>query len=328
MVSRWKQYSARCHSQLATNSPSNMKGNGAAHPNGIETVNLSNGSLFKDADMTLKSSKQVGFNIKRQDEVRVDSKNSNGSNVPEQECVSVEREFSVNLNKIDPFNAQLPACNIFSKNEMSVFLKSKQVSPSTFDHYKQKSGRMLISPVRTHENISSEPVSSQKTYTFSGKNSLPSAYGSGVEKTCTSSTLGVNGLSEMESSTDSSKGAARENNPPTVKKSIQGNVKLKSLSIADDSDFVEENMCASATGVVRVQSRRKAEMFLVRTDGFSCTREKVTESSLAFTHPSTQQQMLMWKSPPRTVLLLKKLGQELMEEAKEVIFSKTLLCEI
>jgi NAD+ kinase len=26
----------------------------------------------------------------------------------------------------------------------------------------------------------------------------------------------------------------------------------------------------------------------------------------------------MWKSPPKTVLLLKKLGDELMEEAKEV----------
>jgi NAD+ kinase len=84
------------------------------------------------------------------------------------------------------------------------------------------------------------------------------------------------------------------------------------------SDSVDGSICASSTGVVRVQSRRKAEMFLVRTDGFSCTREKVTESSLAFTHPSTQQQMLMWKSPPKTVLLLKKLGDELMEEAKEV----------
>ncbi|MCH95436.1 NAD kinase 2 chloroplastic-like, partial [Trifolium medium] len=77
-------------------------------------------------------------------------------------------------------------------------------------------------------------------------------------------------------------------------------------------------MCASSTGVVRVQSRKKAEMFLVRTDGFSCTREKVTESSLAFTHPSTQQQMLMWKSTPKNVLLLKKLGDELLEEAKMV----------
>ncbi|KAM3753331.1 hypothetical protein ACB098_03G086000 [Castanea mollissima] len=90
------------------------------------------------------------------------------------------------------------------------------------------------------------------------------------------------------------------------------------VSASDDLATIGGDMCASATGVVRVQSRRKAEMFLVRTDGFSCTREKVTESSLAFTHPSTQQQMLMWKSTPKTVLLLKKLGQELMEQAKEV----------
>ncbi|KAK6114928.1 hypothetical protein DH2020_007197 [Rehmannia glutinosa] len=95
---------------------------------------------------------------------------------------------------------------------------------------------------------------------------------------------------------------------------------IESYLSSDDEnlEILEGNMCASATGVVRVQSRKKAEMFLVRTDGFSCSREKVTESSLAFTHPSTQQQMLLWKSTPKTVLLLKKLGQELMEEAKEV----------
>ncbi|KAF1871845.1 hypothetical protein Lal_00020640 [Lupinus albus] len=86
----------------------------------------------------------------------------------------------------------------------------------------------------------------------------------------------------------------------------------------EDLGTTEGNMCSSSVGVVRVQSRRKAEMFLVRTDGFSCAREKVDESSLAFTHPSTQQQMLMWKSTPKNVLLLKKLGEQLMEEAKEV----------
>ncbi|KAH6800151.1 NAD kinase 2 [Perilla frutescens var. hirtella] len=48
------------------------------------------------------------------------------------------------------------------------------------------------------------------------------------------------------------------------------------LSSDDENmEMIEQNMCASATGVVRVQSRRKAEMFLVRTYGFSCTREKV-----------------------------------------------------
>ncbi|KAJ7514781.1 hypothetical protein O6H91_23G058800 [Diphasiastrum complanatum] len=80
----------------------------------------------------------------------------------------------------------------------------------------------------------------------------------------------------------------------------------------------EGDMCASKTGVVRLQSRKKAEMYLVRTDGVSCTREKVEDSTLAFTHPSTQQQMLMWKTLPRTVLLLKKLGDELMDEAEQV----------
>ncbi|XP_002981035.2 probable NAD kinase 2, chloroplastic isoform X2 [Selaginella moellendorffii] len=86
----------------------------------------------------------------------------------------------------------------------------------------------------------------------------------------------------------------------------------------DDNGAVQGDMCASKTGVVRLQSRKKAEMYLVRTDGYSCTRERVTESTLAFTHPSTQQQMLMWKTAPKTVLLLKKLGEELMEEAKQV----------
>ncbi|RDY00222.1 NAD kinase 2, chloroplastic [Mucuna pruriens] len=108
------------------------------------------------------------------------------------------------------------------------------------------------------------------------------------------------------------------------------NVNTNSQRIGDDMDkaglalcdedlaLIEGDMCASSTGVVRVQSRKKAEMFLVRTDGFSCARERVSESSLAFTHPSTQQQMLMWKSTPKTVLLLKKPGEHLMEEAREV----------
>jgi NAD+ kinase len=115
---------------------------------------------------------------------------------------------------------------------------------------------------------------------------------------------------------------------PSVGRISKGNGQVGSLKTAEKNgapyldrnlpNLVDGDMCASATGIVRLQSRRKTEMFLVRTDGFACTREKVTESSLAFTHPSTQQQMLMWKSPPNTVLLLKKLGDELMEEAKEL----------
>ncbi|KAG6549303.1 hypothetical protein Mapa_009289 [Marchantia paleacea] len=90
------------------------------------------------------------------------------------------------------------------------------------------------------------------------------------------------------------------------------------LEEGEEPVVVEGDMCASTTGVVRLQSRKKAEMFLVRTDGYSCTRERVKESTLAFTHPSTQQQMLMWKTPPRTCLILKKLGDELLPAFQQV----------
>ena len=60
--------------------------------------------------------------------------------------------------------------------------------------------------------------------------------------------------------------------------------------------------------------RHKAELYLVRTDGFTCTRETVTDSTLRFSHPSTQQQMLMWKTRPAAVLVLKKLGDEVFPQ--------------
>ncbi|GBG78659.1 hypothetical protein CBR_g27885 [Chara braunii] len=112
--------------------------------------------------------------------------------------------------------------------------------------------------------------------------------------------------------------AERERDTSTTEKEI-GKVMTNDdeQTVVEEVVMIEGDMCSSTTGVVRLQSRKKAEMYLVRTDGFSCTRERVRESTLAFTHPSTQQQMLMWKTPPQTVLLLKKLGDELMEEAME-----------
>ncbi|KAL2631814.1 hypothetical protein R1flu_016500 [Riccia fluitans] len=93
---------------------------------------------------------------------------------------------------------------------------------------------------------------------------------------------------------------------------------VKNNNDGDEPVMVDGDMCASTTGVVRLQSRKKAEMFLVRTDGYSCTRERVRESTLAFTHPSTQQQMLMWKTPPRTCLVLKRLGDDLLPDLQRV----------
>ncbi|BDA47453.1 NAD kinase 2, chloroplastic [Coccomyxa sp. Obi] len=56
---------------------------------------------------------------------------------------------------------------------------------------------------------------------------------------------------------------------------------------------------------------KKAEIYIVRTDGMSCSRETVRASGcLSFAHPSTQQQLLVWRERPKCVLVLKKLGDE------------------
>eukprot|EP00262_Sarcandra_glabra_P007540 TRINITY_DN20411_c0_g1_i1.p1 TRINITY_DN20411_c0_g1~~TRINITY_DN20411_c0_g1_i1.p1 ORF type:complete len:1049 (+),score=211.20 TRINITY_DN20411_c0_g1_i1:83-3229(+) len=253
--------------------------------------------------------------------------------------------YSGNVSReINLLKAQFPTCDVFSKREMSKFFRSRKISPLTFFDFQRKrfgtlpvSGEMSTMTVRNSATYGDIQISGlvqlrDTNGTFSGKDLISKPNGSFVSNgKCVSD----DGPVSLGSSVN---GFERERDTGTKEKissSVSGNLKEKILSSAmgtekqnnvKDSassvdnalEIVEGNMCASTTGVVRVQSRRKAEMYLVRTDGFSCTREKVTESSLAFTHPSTQQQMLMWKSQPKTVLLLKKLGPELMEEAKEV----------
>lgn len=178
----------------------------------------------------------------------------------------------------NPIESQLPPPNVFSRKEMSAFFKNKTLSPRTYFTFERK---RLEKQTRSGKKQTCE---SKLALNGNGNGNLSNYNGGGA------------GLKEFN---DADRHVTSENGSN------------------EDMEMIEGNMCASTTGVVRVQSRKKAEMFLVRTDGFSCTREKVTESSLAFTHPSTQQQMLMWKSSPKTVLLLKKLGQELMEQAKQ-----------
>lgn len=65
---------------------------------------------------------------------------------------------------------------------------------------------------------------------------------------------------------------------------------------------------------------QKSDLYILRSDGFSCQRETVTsEGSLEFEHPSSQQHLLVWKSRPKCVMVLKKLGHELEEEYAEVV---------
>ncbi|KAH9691340.1 NAD kinase 2 [Citrus sinensis] len=347
MVSRWRQYMARCASQISG-----------------QTI-TSNDVLLKDSNRTRKVKASAGKSLleekyetvkENQDEIQtkngvfgfglsVDMDKKNQSNGAYKGLNSVEgvesaKEVDTAVGSLgttfsketDPFKAQVPPSNFVSKKEMSRFFRSKTTSPPRYFNYQSK--RMDVLP---SEIVSSGPVSGvaetrYSQWSLSGNNLSPNHQNlpAGSEKSSdnngyVSAGFSTNGfdrgdrssMTEANLLTSVTKNLDEQVISSSVRDVRRSNGK-PSNSGDDDLGPIEGNMCASSTGVVRVQSRKKAEMFLVRTDGFSCNREKVTESSLAFTHPSTQQQMLMWKTTPRTVLVLKKPGPALMEEAKEV----------
>ncbi|KAI5083102.1 hypothetical protein GOP47_0002845 [Adiantum capillus-veneris] len=229
-----------------------------------------------------------------------------------------------------PFEAQRPVANYLSKQEISKFLKRRLVSPGTFQ-WKGSAKAARVGSI--HQDETDRSLSSTgelaRRWRLNGA-AIPRAEKLERKSGETNGSAQSVYVREDSVSIKQVENLAAVNEEPELKASFvtpqerpNEGVLLKhsdfddSLDDDDDAPIVGD-MCASTTGVVRLQSRRKAEMYLVRTDGFSCTREKVKESTLAFTHPSTQQQMLMWKTAPKTVLLLKKLGSELMEEAQQV----------
>ncbi|XP_057795693.1 NAD kinase 2, chloroplastic-like [Salvia miltiorrhiza] len=352
LISRWRQYINRITStnrrvitsdlgaqdtREIEDSDISMKSKG-----GISSHNV-NGSVPHKSDKSYASA--VAFNdfetpsTQTQSQSTMESNNSLTTDTPA--GISVNGlESTVDLYKdVKPMESQIPPLDIFSRKEMSNFLRNKKISPGTYFSHEQRrlemqsalqykyNGTALsyssssLNQVQTMNEpaasmkLTSEP---QSTVISNGSYQNPTI----LSRTMTFPDKANNGASYSKSKENGSVKTSNDlsKNPISVMVSVQNGSDVESYLSSDDEnlDMIEQNMCASATGVVRVQSRKKAEMFLVRTDGFSCTREKVTESSLAFSHPSTQQQMLLWKSTPKTVLLLKKLGQELMEEAKEV----------
>nr|KJB59309.1 hypothetical protein B456_009G248800 [Gossypium raimondii] len=361
MVSRWQQYMTRFASvsnQSASPSdalPLDANGSGTLRPSSSKEEKFKlqeTNKLLQESSILICSSNgehlKGAFSDSEKEDHRIGEANIDP--VPSQvmtsgEAVDNENGAKINIyENANPLQAQFPPCNVFSRKEMSKFLRSKKISPPM--HFNPQLKRLEIQPVSGEISIggtwgsevvpantksglveteSSNGVFSAKNQAQENKN-LAAANEKRMNGTSyASSSLNVNGFVEGErySMTEtkvatldgSSDGHVTSNSFSKIQKS---NGNASSYSSDDELVSIQGNMCASATGVVRVQSRKKAEMFLVRTDGFSCAREKVTESSLAFTHPSTQQQMLMWKSTPKTVLLLKKLGPELMKEAKEV----------
>ncbi|XP_025827224.1 probable NAD kinase 2, chloroplastic isoform X2 [Panicum hallii] len=341
MVSRWKQYVSRSE-RLAVQNRS-LNGNGKFLTNdkteqhtgspSSSTNGTKNGTpVESDRTMDNRESCEIDIDTARHS-LEVTNALPNDQSTEQSEMPSTRSELLSNFTlESNPLKAQFPTCDVFSRKEMTNFFRSKKVYPKSTLNSRRRSSSSLVS--RRKQNLSAdhnraidykaaEFTVSKSSNGMSFDNDYILSVASGI----------ANGKPANNGASTLVEEKEREVSVVTVDtgasaSSSNGNAQVASQKSAEKngapylernkSDPVDGNMCASATGVVRLQSRRKAEMFLVRTDGFSCTREKVTESSLAFTHPSTQQQMLMWKSPPKTVLLLKKLGDELMEEAKEV----------
>ncbi|KAL8059599.1 hypothetical protein ABFS82_03G095400 [Erythranthe guttata] len=325
MISRWREYTYRTTSakRRASTTDLRVKDNREVE-NSDFSVNLE-----KD-----KSSDTVNGSFSNQDPQAI--KNQSLSTKGGEISIATTEGTSVNggvesvidfYDDVKPMESQLPPADVFSRKEMSRFFRSKSVSPGTYFSYEKKrldmisallyknNGTVLKKDVGSNLSLNEEKI-------MNGSPSEPQSMvipnGSYPDTTVLASPTTTR-VDKSNSGADNEENGSVINTSNDLNKNA-ASIGVESYLSSDDEnmDVLESNMCASATGVVRVQSRKKAEMFLVRTDGFSCTREKVTESSLAFTHPSTQQQMLLWKSTPKTVLLLKKLGLELMEEAKQV----------
>ncbi|XWS15171.1 hypothetical protein CRYUN_Cryun35bG0071400 [Craigia yunnanensis] len=363
MVSRWRQYMTRFSSQFVSDqsaSPSDTlshdaNGSGELHASSSteeklklqETNELLQETLNVIHSLSGAHHKEVFSDNDKEDHKIFGANNYLVSSQVMTSGEAVENAEGAMINiyeNTNPLKAQIPPCNVFSRKEMSRFLRSKKISPpmystrqlkrlETLPVSRETSIRTTLRSDVVHANTESrlaEIGSSNGLFCAKNQSQEHKSTASGFGKhmngaSYASSSPNVNGFREgeryfmTETKITNLDGNFNEHITSTsFSKSQKSNGKTFSYSSDDELGSIEGDMCASATGVVRVQSRKKAEMFLVRTDGFSCTREKVTESSLAFTHPSTQQQMLMWKSSPKTVLLLKKLGPELMEEAKEV----------
>jgi len=341
MVSRWRQYMTRSTSQFVSNQAVISNDKLSDYTSGSEKMQdsmIAEGSFQEKETNLLQEGGTHGStgsfdlcNSLKKNNEKTQSNGGTSQLTPDSRASSQaagatgEESFPSLSSKSSPLEAQVPPFDIFSKKEMSKFWGSRKISKPSYFSYQDK--RLECLPdARSSEpkivGLAKSSNGSARTHNMVGSNwKLVNVNNSSSVRTT------INGYSEggMNYRADA-------NISTTVNKDID-NVNTNSQRTGDDKDkarvalrdedlgLIEGDMCASSTGVVRVQSRKKAEMFLVRTDGFSCARERVTESSLAFTHPSTQQQMLLWKSTPKTVLLLKKPGKHLMEEAREVVFS-------
>ncbi|GFY96552.1 NAD kinase 2 [Actinidia rufa] len=345
MVSRWRQYMARYASQLvsnhATTQRDKMEELSTSNLEEDAFIGDGNGLLPKQLGMTRDNTGKVLNHMSLgTDNKDVSCNEAYSGFVSHQDTMSVQsvnhgelRSLSDFTSKINPLKSQLPPCNVFSRKEMSRFFKNNKMSTSCLLQlpseeieacYPQRenfNGTFLGSEIigtspelQLMETGSKNGSTSSKTLALKSHSPPVSKETYLSDNGHSSSDPNLNGFGKGERYPVSA-----VTDPLNVSNGLYKNV----ISITDDQKhnseaftvpgddglgMIEGDMCASATGVIRIQSRRKVEMFLVRTDGFSCSREKVTESSLAFTHPSTQQQMLICEIYAEDCTVVEEIG--------------------
>ncbi|XP_019417312.1 PREDICTED: NAD kinase 2, chloroplastic-like isoform X2 [Lupinus angustifolius] len=333
MVSRWRQQIARSASQFLYNqavSSNYMLSDYTNRPGKLLDTSVTDEGSSLEKDINLLQESLGTTNSSVGSFQRSTTPNKESETIQRNEALSGispddrtssqataangEGSFSSFSSKTSPFVAQVPPCDIFSKKVMSRYLR--HLPDSWNMHTGRLQGGTIISNGANHlPEVVGPENSNGPAHVDYPSGELQSKVGSNWKPVNRNTSSFVRETVNVSTSVNNGINNVRTNS----QRGVRDDEDKSRLAIRDgDLGTTEGDMYSSSVGFVRVQSRKKAEMFLVRTDGFSCAREKVDESSLAFTHPSTQQQMLMWKSTPKNVLLLKKLGGQLMEEAKEV----------
>ncbi|KAL5145524.1 NAD kinase 2, chloroplastic [Glycine soja] len=303
MVSRWRQYMTRPASKFFSNQAVISNDMSSYYTNGSgklqDSMIAEGSSLQKDTNLLQEGLGATHGSAGTFDSCSSSKKNnektkSNGAlseltpdGIASSQATAAtgEGSFPSFSSETSPLEAQVPPFDIFSKKEMSKFLGSRKISkPSHFSYHGKRLEGLpdsrnlepkIVDPAKSSNGSAHVDCPSGESQNTVGSNwKLVNLNNSSSVRTT------VNGFSEGEMyyRSDANFSTTVNNdidNVNTNSQRIGVNNDKAGLALCDeDLGLIEGDMCASSTGVVRVQSRKKAEMFLVRTDGFSCARER------------------------------------------------------
>ncbi|EMS60307.1 putative NAD kinase 2, chloroplastic [Triticum urartu] len=282
MVSRWKQYATRAE-RLATKKHSPIV-NGKALKNdptngpGSSSNGSENGAVVK-SDRTVDAGEAHDIDIEiTSNNLEVTNSLPNGQSTEQDEMHDSRTELLSDFKlETSPLKAQFPTCNVFSRKEMTKFFRSKRVYPKSVLNSRRRSSSLMIS--RRKQNLRAEhneAIDCEAADMMVLKNAngtlFDNDYILSVSSGITNGKSSNNGTSTSFEEKGSEASLLTIDPKTSNASNPNGNAQLGSQKPSEknggpylerySSDTIDGSICAT-TGVVRVQSRRKAEMFLV-----------------------------------------------------------------